>query len=409
MLTPQPIGIFSLPAGYLLLPESDSGAETHKRLMQGKIPDEFPPEWRFYGLALKGDLAAALESLPAEGTIARYNRFVLESSPEQYAELRTALDGVLLKYLDVVAYTLGYIPNPPDAADLTGEARAFVLMAQASQQLEQEDVPAALGLLREAINAAKDTTPVFAAQLACTMLEAERGHSGSTIVMIPQYRQVLRTLQDSDLSDTEAETWLALGIVYQELSNAQRGSLMEAIKCYQHALRVFNHQHHPESYALAQSNLALAYLAMPLIESTDQLRAGVAIQALREALKVYGRETHPEKWASAQMNLANALQYVPTAHPQENLEQAVELYEDILNVRNPLDDPLGYARTLANQANALAHLGIFSHAISKLQQAHTLFYRNSDKDGAEASLELLNQIEARQRELTIQGRQNGAS
>jgi len=357
---------------------------------------------------LRGDLDAAMQAITGDDPVAHYNRFVLKSSPAQYLELSKTFDGALRKYLDVVAYTLGYIPHPPevdDATELTGEAHAFILMAQATEQLEQEDIPAALPLLREAISAAKDISPVFTAQLACTLLEAERTHSESTILMVPQYRQILRTLQSTDLADAEAETWLALGIVYQELSNGQRSSMMEAVKCYQYALRVFTRDHRPESYALAQSNLALVYLAMPLVESSDRLRAGVAIQALREALKIYGRDTHPDQWASAQMNLANALQYVPTAHPQENLEQAVELYEDILTVRNAIDDPLGYGRTLANQANALAHLGIFSHAVTKLQQAHTLFYRNNDKDGADAVLQLLNQIQARQREMSLEAQQ----
>jgi tetratricopeptide (TPR) repeat protein len=151
-------------------------------------------------------------------------------------------------------------------------------------------------------------------------------------------------------------------------------------------------QNAPELYALAQNNLALAYLAMPLTEASDQLRMGIAVQALREALKVYKREAYPEQWASTQLNLANALQYLPSSHPEDNLSEAVGLYEEVLQARDPQRDPLGYARLLANQGNALAHLGIFDHAVPKLQQAAWLFAQGGDDDAATTVNGLLAEI-----------------
>ncbi len=380
MLSPQPIGIFSLPASYLVLPDIGYHEDTYQQLMQGKIPAEFPTEWRFYEWALNGDIDEALASLADDDSdIARYNQFVLQSSPEAYESLSTILTGNLRQFLDVVAYTLGYVSEPPVADNLESEARAFVLMAQATHEIEQDNLPEALDLLAEAIDTSTEASPIFSAQLQTTFLEMQRTHAESHITMILQYKKILQTLHESDLEVAKAEAWLNLGITYQELSNGQRGSLLEASKCYQRSLQFFTYENYPEQYALAQSNLALTYLAMPLVEASDRLRAGIAIQALNEALKVYQKETHQDQWASTQMNLANAMQYLPTTHPQENLEQAVELYEEILMVRNPQTDPIGYARLLANQANALAHLGIFVHAIPKLQQAHSLFMRNKEQ------------------------------
>ncbi|MFN8373060.1 MAG: hypothetical protein U0694_09305 [Anaerolineae bacterium] len=407
MLTPQPVGIFPLPASYLVLAETEDPAGAYQQLMQGKIPPSFPPAWQFYQFALDNQLSEACAALATDNSdIARYNRFVLQSSPEQYEELRSHLTGYLRDLLEVVVYTLGYTTQPPQADNLTGETLALVLAAQVNHFVETGDTSSALERLTQAIDAVQDVSPIFAALLKSTRLEMERAHSDAHIKMIPQYRQVLQALHPTDLHTAKAEAWLNLGITYQELSNGQAGSLMEASKCYQQALKVFTFEGHPEQYALAQSNLALTYLAMPLVKASDRLRAAIAIQSLREALRVYQKETHPDQWASAQMNLANAMQYLPGTHPQENLEQAVELYEEILAVRNPQTDPIGYARLLANQANALAHLGIFNHAIPKLQQAHALFMRNKEREAADATLELLNQIHNRQRELLIQNNQS---
>ena len=111
-------------------------------------------------------------------------------------------------------------------------------------------------------------------------------------------------------------------------------------------------------------------------------------------MKVYQKDTHPELWASTQLNLANALQYAPTSHVEENLQEAVNLYEEILTVRRPTENPVGYARLLANQGNALAHLGIFEHAIPKLTEAQNVFSQIGETDSAQSIMEVLNEIEA---------------
>jgi tetratricopeptide (TPR) repeat protein len=80
------------------------------------------------------------------------------------------------------------------------------------------------------------------------------------------------------------------------------------------------------------------------------------------------------------MNLANALQYLPSKHREENLQEAVELLEEVLAVRSSRSDPMGYARVLANQANALAHLAVFDHAVTKYAEARDLFERVGDRD-----------------------------
>jgi hypothetical protein len=136
-----------------------------------------------------------------------------------------------------------------------------------------------------------------------------------------------------------------------------------------------------------------------MIEASDQLRLGVAVQSLRSAPKVYTPQTHPERWASTQLNLANSLVYTPSKHQADNLVEAVELYEAVLEVRDRDTDPLGRARVLANQGNVLAHLGMFDPAKAKLYEARFIFEEFSDHDSMRSVRGVLDEV-ARQQTLT---------
>lgn len=393
-LRPQPLGIFPLPAGYLALPPAEDGTAALAELMAGHVPAAMPPEWRFLALALASDSRGALDALANDDSpLARYNRFVLAGGPADFAALRADLDGDLALLLAVAAYTMGLSDTPPAPGDADGELLAFALMARAAHAIEREELTAAEAELDAAISAAMPASPLLAAQLLITRAETRTHRHGAGSGAMSDYREAIRLLARSGLAEVRAHANLNLGILYQELAHGQRGPLLEAAKCYQEALRVFTRAAYPELFALAQNNLALAYLAMPLTEASDQLRMGIAVQALREALSVYTRAEHPERWASAQLNLANALQYLPSARPAEHLAEAVSLYEELLATRDPATNPLGYARVLANQANALAHLGIVTHARPKLQEAARLFALGGDHESAATVRELLGELE----------------
>ncbi len=119
---------------------------------------------------------------------------------------------------------------------------------------------------------------------------------------------------------------------------------------------------------------------------------------MRSALTVYTRDEHPQEWASVQLNLANSLVYTPSRHHEENLVEAVELYEAVLATRDRATDPLGRARVLANQGNVLAHLGVFDDAKAKLYEARFLFEELGDNDSVRTVRGVLDEI-ARQRVL----------
>ena len=106
------------------------------------------------------------------------------------------------------------------------------------------------------------------------------------------------------------------------------------------------------------------------------------------------RDSHPVAWASAQLNLANALQYLPSVHQEQNLDEAVHLYEEVLSYRDENVDPVGVARVLLNQGNALGHLGALVDADEKLTRARALFERVGDPEGVAAADGLLAEVAA---------------
>ena len=174
------------------------------------------------------------------------------------------------------------------------------------------------------------------------------------------------------------------------------GMLNQAVQHYHNALQEISDESAPELWAAAHAGLAAAYLTMPMTEAGDQLRLGVAVGSLRAALTVYTMATHPAQWSSAQLNLANALVYAPSRHQGDNLTEAVELYEAVLGARSRDADPVGYARALANQGNALAHLGMFDQARAKLAEARYLFEESQDWAALAAVRTLLDDLARQQ-------------
>ncbi|MFN3372745.1 MAG: hypothetical protein ACK44M_04145 [Chloroflexus sp.] len=393
---PQPLGVFPLPAGYLVLPPSDNPAAgpALAALLRGEIPAEWPPEWQFYAHALAGEVSAALAALPpTHDLVTRYNRYVLAGAPADDLMFHTLLEGELACLQGVAAFTMGHRREPPPLAGATGEVRALALVAHAAAAIEQGDIPAADRHFAEAIAAAAPVSPVLAGQIALNRAELAIQHGGELTLITRWLQQAIDYIPPESHSEVRARAAAQLGQLLQEHANGQRGPLQAAVRCYQEALRFYQRETHPLEFAFIQNNLALAYLAMPMTEAGDRLRGAIAVQALRAALSVYDPDQHPHEWTSARLNLANALQYVHSARPAEHLLEAVAIYEDLLQRRDPIADPAGYARILANLGNALAHLGIFAEARERLLQAEQLFAQIGDEPAMMTVRELLANID----------------
>lgn len=400
MHRPQPLGVWPWPTGMLVLPEGPGTDEVANLLLRGVLPDTWPDHLRFVATALGGDAAAAAAQV-SDDAIGRYNAAVLVGGDSAWDSVVGA-DGDIDALAGVAMFSVGLLDTPPAVATVNGEVAAIVGSADASAALERGDLTSALTALSDAGDAAASAgSMILAASLFATRAELLREQLGDPQAAVEQVdaalRLIPRLVADDERFYPPAELWGELhvtrALARQELAAANPGLLLTVTQDLTEALKVFTEEAHPEQFAACNSHLALAYLVMPMSSEGDRLRVGVAVTSLRAALRVYQPETHPDLWASTQMNLANALQYLPSVHQEQNLDEAVHLYEQLLAHRDPHIDPLGVARIMANQGNALGHLGVFSDARERLTRARELFLQCDDDDGVATVDDLLANVE----------------
>lgn len=377
---PQPVGLLPFPRSHLLVP---AGAE-----------DAFAAALVGHEASLDGLLPTTLADEGGGSAVDRYNALVLQPSPQALAAIEAAGDAALVPLARAAAFAHGIIDDLPDPGDLDGELRALVQMTAAAGLFERGEARAARSLLVEAAASAEPVSPLFAALLEKQVAESLPAEAAA--LAIEHLRRAARLAEGARLAGLRADIWMRLGTLHQaQAADGSRGPLVEAVACYQRALTEgITADSSPALFAQIQNNLGLAYLCMPTREASDQLRTGIAVQCFRKALEVLDRHHDPDMWASVTTNLASGLQYLPTAHPADHLAEAVDLYEAVLEVRTEARDPVAHARVLLNQANALAHLGIFEPAAEKLATAQTIFATHDAADEASAAAELVAGIRA---------------
>lgn len=391
LLRPQPVGVFPLPAGYLLIGPGEGHDAVRETLTQGRRPEAFPPSLRYYELALGGDLDAALAELTGDDPITLANRLVLEPSKELLAQLRAIGAADLLAHVEMVAFVVGLALDPPDPAAADGELAAMAHAAQATLALERHDRAAAVEHLEAAAQVAHPISAALAGQLLGQLANAQLDDGGTKRAAVT-FQAAIDSLTGTDLVASLAELHVSCGAMHQEMSEAAPRLMKTAIDHYLAALALVDATTAPETFAIANANLGLAYLTTPMHEASDLLRIGIAVQSMREALEVFTPESHPDRWSSTQLNLANALVYMPSTHQADNIAEAVELYEDVLQVRDRQSDPQGRARVLANQGNALAHLGIFDQAKARLHEARAIFEEFAEDEAVRTVRSILDEI-----------------
>lgn len=392
VLQPQPIGVFPGAAGFFLLPPVPNADQFISLLLRGHFPDRWPENWRFFAAAIEGKSEDEVLTLLPEGPEAAYNRFILDPQTYTYTLAKEMLPDDFSLLLDAAAWRLKLYETPPPLGDTSGEIRAFLLATQAYDAFQRKDWPTGLSLLSEAAATVENVSPVFSARLYAEYAATKQMLGDCGKETVEGYRKALSLLETSSFQEARAELWFQLGTVHQTGADGRKGSLLEAVRCYHEALKVYRKDTYPEEYATVHMNLALAYLAIPSLDRSAYLRTATAIQSLRESLRIFKKDKHPELWASATVNLANALQHVKSSHLEDNLWEAVALYEDVLEVRRSKDDQIAYARVLANQGNALAHLGAFSRAVPRLEEASQLFRKYGEHEAASAIEDVLAEI-----------------
>jgi tetratricopeptide (TPR) repeat protein len=377
----------------LLLPDVPGSAEVADALVAGREPTEWPADLEHVRLALAGDPEAAVAAIRGDDLVARYNAAVLVGGAGVWESLDAETDGELRALVRTAAYSVGVIDEPPEAEGASGEVAALVESARASAYLELGDVASAAALLGVAAQRAADAgSPLFAASLRLTRADLMRENLDDAASAAREADLAIRSLPLTAPSELRAELQVARALSRQMLAGSERGALLAVVADLTEAVKVLREDTHPELFAVVNRQLALAYLMMPMGADGDRIRLGVAVTSMRAALRVFTPETHPAEWASTQLNLANALQYLPSVHQADNLDEAVQLYEEVLQHRDVNRDPLGVARVLTNQGNALGHLGAIEDAQERLGRARELFTAGGDLEGVVAVDELLAEV-----------------
>jgi len=390
---PQPLGVLPWPAGMLLLPDVPGSAEVADALVTGREPATWPTGLDHVRHALDGDLEAAVSSIGGDDVVARYNRAVLVGGHGVWEALDLDTDGELRALVRTAAYSVGVIDEPPTREGTTGEVSALVDSAHASAAIERGDVRSAVALLGDAADTALAAgSPLFAASLRLTRADLMRENLDDAANAAREADLAIRSLPLTAPNELRAELQVARALSRQMLAGTDRGALLAVVADLTEAVKVLREDTHPEMFAVVNRQLALAYLMMPMSDDGDRIRLGVAVTSLRAALRVFTPETHPAEWASTQLNLANALQYLPSVHQADNLDEAVQLYEEVLQHRDVARDPLGVARVLTNQGNALGHLGAIEDAEERLGRARELFEAGGDPEGVATVDELLAEV-----------------
>ena len=204
-----------------------------------------------------------------------------------------------------------------------------------------------------------DTAPLLAARLLASLGDAYQSlgdDQGALREALACYQRAAELFRATGTSEDLAAVQMSEGSVWQGLDGDTRANSLKAIDCYHQSLRVFTLATHPAEYALIHSNLATAYLKMPMNGERDIMRQALAVQSMQEALKVYTIEEHPREYAMVQNNLGNVLQYLPSGDRVEKLDRAIEAYHEALRVRTRQRLPVEYAVTMSNLANAYANV-----------------------------------------------------
>ena len=156
---PQPLGLFPLPLGYMLIPAGADTDDAREAMLAGRLPESWPPSLRAHELAAAGKRDAAITQLQEHiDPVATYNRFVLDPDSVDSDTLRAEL-GEFAILVDVVLFALGRTDTPPRSEAADGEIAAALLSTEAGHALSREISHTAIELLDRAARGRRAGVP----------------------------------------------------------------------------------------------------------------------------------------------------------------------------------------------------------------------------------------------------------
>ncbi len=326
-----------------------------------------------------------------------YNDFILNPSKEKYITLKElSKDKTIKNLLLLAAYTFGYEKELPDVDTEDERIYSVLTLIKSSIDFQNGNKKEAIEELRKLENFLKNknSTELLKARVTYDRVNFEREISGVFSTLPQTYQSLIEKFSKTVFEKITADLWLDMGTALHELSKGyKKFALIEAIKCYTNALSFYKKERFPKTYALIKNNIALAYLVMPVEVPEDQLKLSYAVQCLREVRSIYKKEENYNEWFATTLNMANALQHLPSSNPAKNLVKAIELYNELLSDEHIKDEPIRYAKVLANYGSALSHLGILAKGKTALEKAKEIFRRFNLIEEVQIIDEVLQEIE----------------
>lgn len=184
---------------------------------------------------------------------------------------------------------------------------------------------------------------------------------------INRFRNVLRLRKEDSLPEDWASTQTNLGTAYVTVANLTTDDtecnehLLEAIICFQAALRVRTEEHDPEGWATTQNNMGEAYRLLRRGSRLADIRQ--AKLCLQNALRVRTESEFPFAWAGTMTNLGNVYAMLSVVDGPISYKQAIDCYDASLRVRTEAEYPAEWATTQKNRGIAYEFIGNIEFAI----------------------------------------------
>ena len=201
------------------------------------------------------------------------------------------------------------------------------------------------------VQSLSDIPPELLARLVSIGSEAEfRELIKEHPELLPVIEQITAQSQASKGSSTYGSIPGELPALLRELQGLNRLSDMpRRVDLCQTALGLVDRNAQPELWAGLQGELGNSLIQNPLGPRAENI--DLAIDHFNQALEVYTHEAFPEQWAAAQNSIANAYSNCIRGDRAENIDLAIDHYNQALEVKKREAFPEDWADIQNNLAN----------------------------------------------------------
>ncbi|TAF63542.1 MAG: hypothetical protein EAZ55_13185 [Cytophagales bacterium] len=145
-------------------------------------------------------------------------------------------------------------------------------------------------------------------------------------------------------------------LLYTWSKNGNPQFYRSALETFQSALKIFTKEDSPEMFAEIHHHLGIIYSEMPDENKKRSVWAALSASSFKEALSYFDKQNFPIEYATICNNYANAMTLYPPMKKADNYAKALELYEEVLKIREAQYFPHERMLTLLNFLEASWHV-----------------------------------------------------